>query len=209
MRVEQSALLESEYFPCMAWYREFMRHEQVVIEQFEYFERATLRNRCYVAGPHGRLCLSVPLEGGRNQKQLMKDIRISNREAWQVQHWRTLEACYRRSPYFGYFEAELQHFFTRPFRFLLDLNSESLRLINDCLKVKHTFDYSGAWQDVPGAGCLDLRARFTAKEYMPDPPVVYTQPFAERQGFVGGLSMLDLLCCAGKHGLEALRDTEK
>lgn len=202
-------LLESEYFPCIAWYGEYMRHEEVVIEQFEYFERATLRNRCYVAGPHGRLCLSVPLQGGRNQKQLMKDLRISNREDWQVQHWRTLQACYRRTPYFEYFEADLQAFFSRPFHFLFDLNLESLSLINRSLRITKPFRLSDSYREKGMDLGDDLRAKFTAKEHQPENALVYSQPFAERQGFVPGLSMLDLLCCAGRQGLEGLVACEK
>ena len=94
----QTTLLDCEYFPCIEWYRQFVRSENRVIETQEYFQRATLRNRCYVAGPNGRLALSVPLEGGRNQRSFMHDIRVSNGVKWQAQHWYSTASRKGNSP---------------------------------------------------------------------------------------------------------------
>lgn len=65
MSPTNTILLSSEYFPSIAWYQKYLQDADVIIEQYEKFEKASLRNRCYISGPNGRLALSIPIEGGR------------------------------------------------------------------------------------------------------------------------------------------------
>ena len=88
---ENIVLLECENFPCIAWYKMFLRNENIQIEQHEYFVRKSFRNRTVIAGPNGLITLSIPLKGGRNQKNVMKDIEISYDENWQTVHWKTAD----------------------------------------------------------------------------------------------------------------------
>lgn len=193
MQAEKSVLLDCEYFPSISWYRDFLSAEQVCIEQFEFFVRKTGRNRCVVVGPNGKVTLSVPLLGGRNQKARMKDLRISYSERWPAIHWRTLDACYRRSPFFEEYEEDLRHLLDKKPDFLLDLNLASIEYLNRMLKVTKSILLSDTYEAELPAGCIDRR--------LPAPAPVsvrpYLQPFSERHGFVGGLSMLDMLFCCG------------
>ncbi len=199
----QTILLDCEYFPCIEWYRQFVRSENRVIETQEYFQRATLRNRCYVAGPNGRLALSVPLEGGRNQRSYMYDIRVSNGVKWQAQHWKTIQACYGRSPYFPYFEDSLVRIFTKQYEFLVDLNLDSIELINRLLSVKNECTVTASYQKEYPDSVNDFRNAFDTETCTPD-DIHYLQPFEDKNGFVSGLSMLDMLMCAGKQSLRLL-----
>ena len=196
----QTTLLDCEYFPCIGWYRQFVRSENILIEKQEYFQRATLRNRCYVAGPNGRLALSVPLEGGRNQRSFMHDLRISNQVKWQTQHWKTIQACYGRSPYFTYFEDSLVLIFTKRYEFLVDLNLDSIELMNRLLSLKKEFTVTESYQKEYPDPVNDFRSTFTTDTLTPD-DIHYLQPFEDKNGFISGLSMLDMLLCAGKQSL--------
>ena len=199
----QTTLLDCEYFPCIEWYRQFARSENSLIETQEYFQRATLRNRCYVAGPNGRLALSVPLEGGRNQRSFMYDIRVSNEVKWQAQHWKTIQACYGRSPYFSYFEDSLVKIFTKQYKFLVDLNLDSIELLNRLLSVKKECTVTASYQKEYPDSVNDFRNAFNTDTVTPD-DIHYLQPFEDKNGFVSGLSMLDMLMCIGKQSLRLL-----
>ncbi len=197
-------LLDCEYFPCIAWYKSYLHSEEVFIEQYEHFERTSYRNRCEVTGPNGKIILSVPLERGRNQRTIMKDIRVCNQEKWQQLHWKTLCASYRRAPYFEYYEEELSALFDRQYTFLFDLNTDTLLLLNKLLKVEKPFMLTGQYEKKPEEGISDLRKTFSPGKESETGLPVYLQNFEERNSFIQNLSMLDMLFSCGNKSPEML-----
>lgn len=186
-------LLECEYFPCISWYRTFNSSANVCIEQEEHFVRASLRNRCYIAGTHGVLCLSVPIEGGRNQKIKMKDVRVSNHDRWQHVHWHSIFSSYGRSPYFQYFSDILEKFYQKKFTFLLDLNLASVACIQSMLRQSKSFALSSDFQPYTNQ---DLRLKIRSHNYQQfSTDINYHQVFSEQYGFIPNLSMLDFIFC--------------
>ena len=205
----QSVLLECEYFPCIDWFTTFVQADQVLIEQYENFERASFRNRCYVAGPNGRLALSVPVEGGRNQRAVMKDLRISYHERWQHQHLKTLEACYGRAPYYDYVMEALYPIFEQSHIYLLDLNLLTVEVLQRLMKTKQTFQLSSNYQIILPTHFTDYRHEFGIRTMHKTSAFTYLQPFSSRHGFIDGLSTLDLLFCNGLRAIDYLDTAQK
>jgi hypothetical protein len=201
MSQAQITLLDCEYFPCIAWYRAFLQAPNPSLEFFEYFERTSFRNRCEVAGPNGKITLSIPLEKGRNQRTVMKDVRVCNKEKWQLLHFKTLSASYRRTPFFEYYEDELNSLFEKQYHFLIDINLDSLQLLNKLLKVDHAYALTERYEKTPD-NTQDLRRSFYPKSEVSNSLPVYIQNFEERHGFTSNLSMLDLLFSCGHRGVE-------
>ena len=195
MTKDSGVIMDCEFFPCWEWFHAFMQAGDVQLEQHEYFVRTSYRNRAYVAGPNGIICLSVPLDKGRNQRNIMKDIKICNDENWQALHWKTLEACYRRSVYFEYFEDTLQPFYEKRFEYLIDANLTSLEMILNLLQIKKDYQLTNEFiKEVPN----DFRNTFLPKNRKATTQASYIQPFSDRQGFEPNLSMLDYLFCCGR-----------
>lgn len=197
--IEKNVLLECENFPCIAWYQNYLNASNVQIEQYENFERTTFRNRLIIAGPNDLITLSIPLKGGRNQKNIMKDLMISYEEKWQVQHWKTIESCYRRSPYFEYYADDIRSLFEKKHSFLIDYNIECLEKINQLIQVKKDIQLTHEFIKNPADTILDLRSSISVDNYstfqnLPN----YIQVFQERNGFKNNLSILDMLFCVGK-----------
>jgi hypothetical protein len=197
-------LLDCEYFPCIAWYFHHVRSQSSVVEHFEYFERTTFRNRCEVTGPNGKITLSVPLERGRNQRTVMKDVKVCNKEKWQMLHWKTLCASYRRAPYFEYYEEDFIQFFEKKYTYLIDVNHDSMALLNRLLKFDkpsgHTVQY-----EKEAANVLDLRRQLHPAMELKETLPVYMQNFEERHGFIPNLSMLDMLYSCGNKAIAMLQ----
>ncbi len=200
---ENIVLLECENFPCIAWYKMFLRNENIQIEQHEYFVRKSFRNRTVIAGPNGLITLSIPLKGGRNQKNVMKDIEISYDENWQTIHWKTIESCYRRSPYFEYYAEDIKMLFEKKHHFLVDYNIQCLQLVNQLLQVKKELVLTEKYEKIPIDTWVDARNVFDENTDMQLPS--YIQVFQDRIGFKSNLSILDMLFCDGRMLVEKLR----
>ncbi len=115
-------LIDLQYFPSIILYKNLSKASNIVFEQYEFYQKMSFRNRCQIAGAGGVVNLSIPLLHGRDQKTLIKDVRISDRQPWQAQHWKTIVSCYSRSPWFEYYRDELELLYKRRFEFLLDWN---------------------------------------------------------------------------------------
>ncbi|MBV7529354.1 WbqC family protein [Chitinophaga sp. sic0106] len=199
-------LIESQYFPSIDFYKTSIEHDILLLEKYEHYQKVSYRNRCYLAGPNGKMILSVPLTKGKNQRTVMKDVRISNEERWQSLHWKTLVSAYRRSPWFEYFEPELEELYERKFDYLLDWNLACLEWANNKLGLQQTILFTDGYQKEV-TGVTDMRDKLQPGTVQ-FPGIQYAQVFEDRTGFLPGMSILDLLFCEGKQALEVLRGTK-
>ena len=85
----------------------------VILEKHDHYQKQTQRNRLYIHGANGKLLLSIPVKHlGKEGHQHYKDVQIDNSFSWQGQHWKSLEAAYRSSPYFEFYEDEIEFIIT-------------------------------------------------------------------------------------------------
>jgi len=177
------------------------------------------RNRCHLAGAEGVIHLSIPLQKGRDQKTLVKDVRIADRNDWQSRHWKTIVSCYSRSPWFEYYRDELGDLYRRPFHFLVDWNLACFEWSLKILQMPISFSLTTAYQkSYVAEQWTDWRGAILPKNQHVDPdrhadntaPIKYRQVFEERTGFLPNLSILDLLFCEGKNARVLLqKDAQK
>ena len=201
-------LLELQYFGTISWYLAMMRHDIVVLESQENFEKSTYRNRCYIASPEGKLRLSIPLMQGRNQRSKYSDIRIDYSQPWQKNHWNSLCSCYRNSPYFEYYEDKLLPLFSKKHELLFDFNKKLLQIMIELLELDLRIEYSLVYQKHPPDDVKDLRSKILPNgnfSVMESTSVVYHQVFQERTGFLHDLCVVDLLFNEGPNSRTRLK----
>ena len=109
--MEKKLLIELPYLGNIAFYQLLTQFNEVYIERHEFFEKASFRNRCEIAGPNGKLVLSVPVVGGKDRKQYYREAKVAYEHTWLKDHWNSLCAGYRRSPYFEYYEDKFEAIF--------------------------------------------------------------------------------------------------
>src|SRR5436305_332161 len=108
-------IVDVQYFGSINYYKKVITSSYVLFEQYERHQKTGFLNRCTIAGANGPITLSVPLEGGRDQKTEVRDIRICNEEDWQKRHWKSIVSTYNRSPWFEYLRDEMADLYKRPF----------------------------------------------------------------------------------------------
>lgn len=200
MRVNSTIIIEPQYFPPVICITYACIGTHVVIEQYDTYRKMSFRNRCTLSGANGPIHLSVPLAGGRGQRTLMKDVRIDTAEHWQDKHWKTITACYNRSPWFDFFRHTLEDLYSRSFDFLLDWDLACLEWLRATLawnvEVSTSTVFLPTYQD---RSVSDLRNRWLPANINRLNPDVqrYPQVFEERHGFIPNLSVLDRLFCMG------------
>lgn len=200
-------LIDLQYFPSIILYKVSNKKSNIVFEQYEFYQKMSFRNRCEIASAQGRIHLSIPLVKGRDQKTVMKDVRIANTYSWQDQHWKTLLACYSRSPWFEYYRDDLEQLYRTSFDFLLDWNLACFEWTCRVLALPAGVMLTDAWRPYYGEDWLDLRGKLVPKnigETDLASPVAYRQVFEEVTGFIPHLSVLDLLFCEGQRARSLL-----
>ncbi|MCP3927868.1 MAG: WbqC family protein [Bacteroidetes bacterium] len=207
-------LLELQYLPPIQYFTKFLLHEQVIIEQWENYQKGSYRNRCVIVGPNGLQRLTVPLRSGKNEGQNIQKVEIAYDEPWQIRHWRAICTAYNNSPYFPYYEGQLEPFFQRQFTFLFDFNKSLLNLLLDLLQIKTSIIYSARYEKSPEVNMQDFRnGIFPKKHRQKEDPnfyaAAYPQVFLEKHGFLPNLSILDLLFCTGPQAQIVLEESIK
>lgn len=191
-------IVEYQYFGAINYINTLFQFSNIEFEVCESFQKMSFRNRMVLAGSNGLVNLSVPLEKGRDQKQLLKDVRISYSLPWQQQHWRTIESCYNRSPFYEYYRDWLEGLYQRRPVFLLDLNREIMEWLVKQLKLTARFGETAVFEPVYPIDITDYRNRWLPRNFQENQPIIrYRQVFEDRIGFQPNLSILDLLFCEG------------
>jgi hypothetical protein len=183
-----TVLLTTAYLPSLAYLREVLHADEVVLEGQEHFVKQSYRNRCEILTANGRLSLSIPL-GKQADKEITARKRISYAENWQQQHWRTITSAYKGSPYFEFFEDELRPFYEQRFEFLMDYNTALLKSVLHILRVRKEIRFTEQYEPHP-SGIRDLRALLQTAEASITP---HYQVFSIGSDFVPGLSCIDAL----------------
>jgi len=177
----------------------------IIFEKYDHYQKQTQRNRLYIHGANGKLMLSVPVKHlGREGHQHYNNVLIDNQFSWQAQHWKSLEAAYRSSPYFEFYEDEIAFLYKEKFTHLYTFNLTFFKIIQTLIgldvELSSTILYE---KDVVHK---DIRPLQEVKTNPVEVQLTYTQVFDDKNGFIANLSILDLLFNQGPESLRLLKN---
>ncbi len=196
-------LIHPTYFPSISHYVAMLQADSVTFEMEDHFQKQTNRNRMYIYSPNGIQMLNIPIKHSKEKHQKYKDVRIENDFGWQKNHFKSLEAAYRTSPFFEYFEDDFRPLFEKKHEFIMDLNLEIFELVNNALGIKIIPEKTTEFfHDVPDF--IDLRHLANGKKDTTQLET-YTQVFNDKHGFINNLSILDLLFNEGRYAVDYLK----
>lgn len=199
----KNILIEVPYLGNVSFYEVLQRYDHIFIEKHSFYQKASYRNRCEIAGVNGKLLLSVPLMGGKDKKQYYKDAQISYEHNWLKDHWNSLCSAYRRSPYFEFYEDKFEAVYFKKHKNLFNLNVELFQLVNTMLKWNVPVSFTEKFEkEIDYAD--DFREKFLPKKETIS-IIKYHQVFGEKNDFIPNTSIIDLLFNEGPNTLNILK----
>ena len=184
----------SSYIPNVATLAVLAQQECVNIQTQAFYQKQTYRNRTQIAGANGVLNLSIPIEKGIKGTRLVdQDVMISYDEMWQNNHWKSFVSAYQSSPFFEFYQDELEAVFFKKQKKLLDFNMDILQLIMDWLELDTQIKISTEQPLYNPTGEALISAKKATSLHFPK----YIQVFESKLGYISNLNALDLICCLG------------
>lgn len=168
----------------------------------EHFVKQSIRNRCEIYGANGKLRLTIPKKRKGSSKTIIKEIKISYKEDWQKLHWNAIESAYKSSPFFEYYQDELEPFFKKKESNLVDFNNKLQEVILELLQEDKCPDFTTSYHHKTEFS--DLRNH----DFILDNSSKYNQVFMEKYGFIPNLSILDLLFNLGPESSDYLHNID-
>ncbi len=183
-------LLLPTYCASIATFADIYQSQSICMNENAKWNKNLHLNRCTVLSSQGNLFLSVPLAGGRNQKTLLKDMKIFYGDNWILHHQKTLQTCYAKAPWFDYLIDDFKEILNQKHSYLLDLNLALLSHFMNCLEQPFRIDAT-----------KNIKIK-EDKTIATD--LLYHQVFENKKGNNADISILDLLFNEGKNARQLL-----
>lgn len=190
--LKMDILIHPTYFPSIAHSVAIANANKVSFEICDNYQKQTYRNRTHIFGANGKLALTVPVVFSQKNRQLYKDIKISNETNWQDLHWKSIQSAYSSSPFFEFYEHDLMHLFQEKKTFLMDFNFKCFEAILECLQTEINYSTTTVFEKQP-EGYEDLRYLANNRKEALQDFKPYVQVFDDKHGFIPNLSVLDLI----------------
>ena len=199
-------LIDYQYFGPICFIELIYKQKQLCFDKKASFTKMSFKNRMVILSAQGPLNLTIPILGGREQKSPIKDILIVNDAPWQAQHCKAIKTCYKRAPYFEYYEADIEKLYTTKKEYLVDFLEDCHQFLQKSIKGKwELIDYKAPIKEVKKVS-VELEVNSKQKTILPWQPNnydqfaiqhPYMQVFESTKGFTSNLSILDWLFCEG------------
>ncbi len=188
-----------QYFGNICFIELLYKENQVCFDSHAPFTKMSFKNKMIILSAQGPLPLTIPIVGGRDQKTAINNIHIAYDAPWQAQHFKALKTCYKRAPYFEYYEADLEKLYTTKKEYLVEFLEACHQFLQKAIK--------GKWELIQfNEYAQKIKEEETKKEIHPWQPNNYAQfpiqheyqqVFTSPSGFIQNLSILDMLFCVG------------
>lgn len=185
-------LLHPTYFPSIAHFVAMLKAESIVFETCGNYQKQTYRNRSTIYGANGRLDLNIPVHYSQKNRQLYKDVQISNLDNWQDLHLKSLESAYSASPFFEFYIDDLKPLFEEETSNIMDFNFKCLVSVFECLQLPFEYEMTSVFEKEP-LDMIDARPLADSRKEIEQHFNSYAQVFDDKYGFIQNLSILDLL----------------
>lgn len=125
------------YIPWLGYFDKIAKSDiHVFLDDVEY-SKNNLFNRNKIKTPAGEQWLTIPVK--YKSDNLICETKIDNSVDWQKKHWKTIKLNYTRAPYFKQYEEVFAEIYSKPWKYLAEINIEMNKAIAEILGIKVKF----------------------------------------------------------------------
>jgi hypothetical protein len=182
-------IIHPSYFVDVIALVHIHKSSSLLLETQDSYVKQTFRNRTYIAAANGKLALNIPVIHQKKGNSVpYNSIEIDHSQNWATTHLKSIKSAYYSSPYFEYYQDDLEMLFKDIPTSLIEWNIKTLHFLLEHLQLHREIRITQDYQNDPLAKRL-----IDAK----DRPLMhispYIQVFQEKHGFTQPLSGLDVL----------------
>lgn len=126
---------QPNYLPWLGLFHKVAQSDIFVVHDEVLYSKQGFTNRNWIKGPNGPVLLTVPVHRG-SWNLPIAGVRINNEHNWKEKHIRSIEAFYRRAPYFSDYWPSMRIIYNQEWESLAELNLCLLALMFDILQIK-------------------------------------------------------------------------
>ena len=199
-------VIHPTYFPNIKIFKHMINSKNLFFEINDNYIKQTFRNRTSIFSANGKLNMTVPVKFSNSKREKLKDIKICDNSNWQNIHIKSIQTAYNNSPYFEFFEEYFIDFFKKKYKFLIDVNINSIKIIFEILEKELNYNLTETYNE-EYIDSIDLRD-FSNKPKLKTKTAFkkYNQVFDEKHGFIENLSSLDLIFNKGLNSIDFINN---
>jgi len=205
------------YFPGLRYMALMQQVDCFVLADTFPYTRRSMQRRSRLRNPQGWQWITIPLRAHQQGRPIV-EAAINDDDPWKGKHWRALQYNYRSTPYFEYFEPDVEPLFEREWKTLGALTSATVNLVHDMMGLSTTVVRASELDGAPDtiSGILDRMDHPAQLAYDDDEPgaaraqqvlrfeaPTYHQNFS---GFEPDMSAVDLLFNYGPEARSVLAE---
>lgn len=198
-------LLTTAYFPPVEYFSILARYSVVYLEAHEKYRKQSWRNRCRILTANGPMDLNFPIV--HDGSSLIRDMKVDWSTPWLHKTEYAIDSAYYSSPFFEYYRDELFGILDAKPETLWEMNLGIIGFFCRKIGINPEIRETGSFV-VPAAACSRGESEQQDRRYSIHPKMAsdyvatpYWQVFRDKFGFVGGLSVMDLLFNEGPESL--------
>ena len=184
--MKKIAILQSNYIPWKGYFDMIAAVDEFILYDDMQYTRRDWRNRNKIKTPQGTQWLTVPVSVKGKYYQKINETEIEG-DLWANQHWKSLAANYRRTPFFNEIASWLEPLYMKQsYAILSEMNRIMIEAVCRYLHIETIISSSSDYTLADGKTerLLDLCMQAGGTEYISGPAArdYMDESFFERAG---------------------------
>lgn len=126
------AIHQPNYLPWIGFFDKLDQVDKFVLLDKANHSKSGFINRNNIKTPQGSFTLTVPI---KNKGVPINEIQIADNSNWQASHWKTIEAFYKKCPFWNDYKDGFEQLYKKKWKKLASLNIALIEHINDLLSI--------------------------------------------------------------------------
>ena len=132
------AISQPTYLPWIGYFRIMKESDIFVFLDSVQYERQSWQCRNKIKTAQNWMWLTIPIKHNSNFLAI-KDVEIDNSSLWSLKHWKSIETCYGKSPYFDIYSDFFKGVYEKQWILLSELNISIIKYLAKQLGLSKTF----------------------------------------------------------------------